>query len=316
MTQGLAGSTCIAVALFLLPVGGFASDGAPITTPTPTAVSDRCFGDCDADGVVAVNELVLLVTIALGAAALSTCEPLAAGSIVPTIGDLVRAVTALLNGCAAAPVPTAPAPAEALTAGRILRIEFATTPPFVESLPNVLYALLGTVQRVEPYARITGALFDGETLLGASTSLSGCCATGQYSFNPVPVTWKSPGSPWDFPAGDPVTVDFTSMHDGSIDGRIDIVVDAGRFDLDLDAVSLRFVHATFANGGSTIPPAPVVRSVRIIGAPPITPVPTATRVPTPASTTTPVATPTAAFSPTLEPDDDDLAAARPARAAV
>jgi hypothetical protein len=304
--------------LLLLAVGAVASESVSTPTPTPTiaAGGGDCFGDCDDDGIVAVNELVVLVTIALGGTPSAACSSLAPGSAVPTIGDLVRAVTGLLNGCDATPLPTEPAPAQALTADRILRIEFATTPPFVESPPNVLVAFLGTVERVAPYNRVTGALYDGDVLLGVSTSPEGCCATGIYSFHPVPVTWKAPGSPWDFPAGSPAIVDFTALHDGSIDGRIDVVIDAGRFDLDLASVGLRFIHATYANGGSTIPPAPVVRSVRIIDAPPVTPAPTLTVTPTAASTATGAATPTAASTPTTEPDDDDLATAPPAEAGL
>jgi hypothetical protein len=193
----------------------------------------------------------------------------------------------LLLLCAWVPI----AAGATLTPERTLRIEFSTSPPFIESLPNTLYAFLGLVDRIEPYTTITGSLYDDDVLLGVSTSSNGCCGTGVYSFHPVPVTWKASGSPWDFPAGDPAVVDFTSMHDGTIDGRIDIVIDAGRFDLDLEAVALRFIHATFSNGGSVIPPAPILRSVRILPELPGDPSP-----PQPPSSS----------PPSVDLDDDDL----------
>lgn len=278
--------------------------------------ANACFGDCDDDGTTTSADIVRLVEIALGTATLETCAAGGLAGGTPTIAEIVRAVGERLGGACAEPLPPTPTRTASPTAtpspetvdgswldrDRILRIEFVTTPPFVESLPNVLYALLGHVERTSAYGSISGALYDGDILLGVSTSTNGCCGTGTYSFNPVPVTWRAPGSPWDFPAGDPATVDFSSLHDGSIDGRIDIRIDAGRFELDLDRVSLRFIHATSSNGGSTIPPAPVLRSVRIVPAIPgeITPTP-------PASPTAPPATPSPPPppSPTVIIDDDD-----------
>lgn len=258
--------------------------------------AERCTGDCGGDGAVAVNEVVLLVGIVLGEVPLDACATVVA---VPTVADLVRSVGHLLSGCpTASPTPTPTQLVEVedglLLPERVLRIEFSTHPPFVESLPNTLYALLGDVERQAAYGGITGRLYDGDALLGASTSTIGCCGTGVYSFDPVPVTWRSADSPWDFPAGDPAVVDFTPLHDGSIDGRIDITIDAGRIALDLRAVALVFIHATSSNGGSTIPPAPGLRSVRLLGRGMSDPTPTATVVVTSAPTA----------SPTVETDDD------------
>ncbi len=277
--------------------------------PAGAGSVEACFGDCSGDGRVAVNELVVLVRIALGAAPLDSCEQ-SPPAAVPRIDDLVRAVRHLLVGCAAGiptgtptatALPTVAVDDRTLTAERVLRIEFVTTPPFVESLPNTLYALLGSGERRQAYGTMRGAIYDGSTLLGVSESSIGCCATGAYSFNPAPVTFRAPGSPWDFPAGDPATVDFTSMHDGSIAGRIDITIDAGSILLDLDAVALVFIHATYANGGSTIPPAPVLRSVRILGAAPGDPTPTATISP---AVATAITSPTSGTTPTPGDDDD------------
>jgi len=262
-----------------------------------------CLGDCNGDGRVVVSELVRLVNVSLGNVELSSC-PIAEQPLVPRIEHLVTAVGNLLDGCARPmPTPTVTFDDGVLTAGRILRIEFTTSPPFIESLPNTLYAFLGSGSRVAPYGSMTGVLYDGDALLGISTSSTGCCATGSYSFNPAPTTWTTAGSPWDFPAGDPAVVDFDSMHDGTIDGRIDIAIDTGRIEIDLESVALVFIHATFANGGSTIPPAPIVHSVRIVGGSPVETTPTVTATITPVPTTT--AASTASPSPIGSPDDDD-----------
>src|SRR5262249_58715806 len=42
-----------------------------VPSPTPTAIA--CVGDCNGDGVVTINELILAVNIALGDAPISAC---------------------------------------------------------------------------------------------------------------------------------------------------------------------------------------------------------------------------------------------------
>jgi poly(3-hydroxybutyrate) depolymerase/6-phosphogluconolactonase (cycloisomerase 2 family) len=60
----------------------------------------RCVGDCDWDSQVTVDEVILGVNIALGAAPLSACEMFDdAGDGTVTVDTLVRAVNHALNGC-------------------------------------------------------------------------------------------------------------------------------------------------------------------------------------------------------------------------
>jgi hypothetical protein len=74
-------------------------------TPTPTcALPDdpacACAGDCDADGLVRVNELITTVRVALGMAAMSTCangDTNRDGTI--AVSELVAAVRRSLDGC-------------------------------------------------------------------------------------------------------------------------------------------------------------------------------------------------------------------------
>ena len=59
-----------------------------------------CVGDCDGNGTVAVNELILGVNIALGNAPAAQCaafDPDATTTV--SISELVQAVNAALNGC-------------------------------------------------------------------------------------------------------------------------------------------------------------------------------------------------------------------------
>lgn len=70
---------------------------APVT-PTPEAPA--CTGDCNDDGEVVINELIVGVNVALGSSALDACPAFDAdedGEV--AINELIAAVNAALNGC-------------------------------------------------------------------------------------------------------------------------------------------------------------------------------------------------------------------------
>jgi len=77
--------------------------GTPTTTPTPSPTEtpvSLCPGDCNGNGEVTIDELVMMVNIALGARPLSDCEAgdsTRDGEI--TIDEIIRAVTRALSGC-------------------------------------------------------------------------------------------------------------------------------------------------------------------------------------------------------------------------
>jgi len=73
-----------------------------------TARADECTGDCDGDGQVTVNELILMVNIALGSADVSAC-PIGdfdkSGDI--TVNEIIRGVNFALGQCpTGGPTPT------------------------------------------------------------------------------------------------------------------------------------------------------------------------------------------------------------------
>ncbi|MFN8642277.1 MAG: hypothetical protein U0802_11700 [Candidatus Binatia bacterium] len=75
------------------------SDAPGQPTPTPLPVPD-CVADCDGDGVVAVNEVIRGVNIALGNQPLSECpEADADGDGQVTISELIAAVNDVIGGC-------------------------------------------------------------------------------------------------------------------------------------------------------------------------------------------------------------------------
>jgi hypothetical protein len=62
-----------------------------------------CAGDCNTNGVVTVDEVVVLVNIVLGLEPPSACPPLTEA---PDIGGVIRAVKNVLLGCPPLPTPT------------------------------------------------------------------------------------------------------------------------------------------------------------------------------------------------------------------
>jgi putative Ig domain-containing protein len=73
----------------------------------PTILTAACVGDCNADGAVTVDELLLGVNIALGTAAATACASVDAnGDGEVTINELLAAVNAALDGCPATVTPT------------------------------------------------------------------------------------------------------------------------------------------------------------------------------------------------------------------
>ena len=85
-------SSLAAVAVSILGLGAQRSAALP------------CVGDCNANGSVVINELIVGVTIALGSRPLSACEAFACqGDGTVPINCLIQAVNSALNGCAGPP---------------------------------------------------------------------------------------------------------------------------------------------------------------------------------------------------------------------
>lgn len=75
----------------------------------PTVLAASCVGDCNADGSVTVDELLLGVNIALGSATVTSCSAVDTnGDGEVTIDELLAAVKAALNGCPVNHAPDVP----------------------------------------------------------------------------------------------------------------------------------------------------------------------------------------------------------------
>ena len=79
---------------------------------TPFAIGaargQECAGDCEGSDTVAINELIGCVGIALGSETLGTCDACDVdGNTVVSIGEIITAVNAALDGCPVRPAPSA-----------------------------------------------------------------------------------------------------------------------------------------------------------------------------------------------------------------
>ncbi|HSP96906.1 MAG TPA: hypothetical protein VL049_06630 [Candidatus Dormibacteraeota bacterium] len=84
------------------------------------AVAQPCPGDCNGDGVVRVDEMIVGVRIALGEGVVADCPAFDGnGDGTVAIDELIRAVASTLNGCPATPTPSpseTPSPSPTATA--------------------------------------------------------------------------------------------------------------------------------------------------------------------------------------------------------
>jgi len=74
----------------------------PTETRTPsTPTLAACAGDCDQDGSVTVDEVILGVNIALGTTSVDVCLAMdSSGDGIVTVDEVVTAVNHALDGCA------------------------------------------------------------------------------------------------------------------------------------------------------------------------------------------------------------------------
>jgi len=90
-----------------LPSAGFLFLLVATLAPARAGGQPVCSGDCNGDGTVTVDEIIVVVNIALGSANVSTCE---AGDVNQdgqiTVNEILVVVNNSLNGCSTTPTPS------------------------------------------------------------------------------------------------------------------------------------------------------------------------------------------------------------------
>jgi len=116
-------------AAMLLHAGRCAGQPTPTATALPAGTVAACIGDCDGDAVLAINEMVLAVSIALGNAEVSECLAAACqGDQLVHINCLIGAVRNGLHGCPATPTPLGRPTRTPLPAGALGVRRFSINP--------------------------------------------------------------------------------------------------------------------------------------------------------------------------------------------
>src|SRR5947207_3240244 len=94
------GAVVLTLVFILLPTGVFGATPTPTTTTPLVSPAASCGGDCDGSGEVTVNELLIMVNIALGGADVVACpagDTDQDGTIIIT--EILAAVVNALSGC-------------------------------------------------------------------------------------------------------------------------------------------------------------------------------------------------------------------------
>ncbi len=162
---------------------------------------------------------------------------------------------ALLLCALAAPA----AQADILNAGDTLCIEF-TVSSSLSQVPDVLVLNFGLVQVNQFYTSRSAALYDGNTLLGTDTKNSFGFYTGTLSLNPSN-GFVDPNSTWIFK--NPAVIDFTTIANGSIQGRIEFTIQTGQMDIPLGQVNVRLGRGIGTSSFLNVTPDPVITSIGI-----------------------------------------------------
>lgn len=152
----------------------------------------QCVGDCNGDGMVAINELIVGVNIALGLQPVSTCQAFADGQGQVNVAQLIRGVNNALNGCAPDVTPTSTATLAVSTATSTVLAGTVTatatspppatdTPPLVDTpTPTATFTATATPGGEPTAVCGNGLLEPGETCeaCAADCAVGACTATG------------------------------------------------------------------------------------------------------------------------------------------
>jgi hypothetical protein len=156
------------------------------------------------------------------------------------------------------------ASAEIINAGDILRIEFKVDADWTPEPPDVMRLNFGLIEVLSAFTTRIAELYDGNTLLGTASTSSFGTHVGLLNLDPSN-SWRTADSLWDF--DNPGIADFTTIIDGSIDGRIDFMIATGSVDIPLNQINLNFIKATGPSSGIVVNPPPQINSIMILPTP-------------------------------------------------
>jgi hypothetical protein len=147
-----------------------------------------------------------------------------------------------------------------LAPGSVLQVTFTATP----NSSDLLFFFDPLPVTVTGSPVVTTQLFDGATLLGTIVAPLFTFSGDQY----IQVLFRAPGSAFDPTTNPNATVDFTSIHNGTINGKITMTVSGGTI-TGFDTGNF-FLYDAVSVGGGYLIQAHITRSpVTITGPPPV-----------------------------------------------
>lgn len=162
----------------------------------------------------------------------------------------------------------APAAADVITAGDVIRIGFQT-PGGYPSTVNEMSFGVGFMTFIEPSEAIQATLFLHGSFTGTSSIKTRNFGTGLVHFTPVAI-WRSPDSPFDPQFLNEAIVHLGKLSGGPIDGAVLLRLIGGSADFDFGQFGF-FVTDRRAGGGGFAFTPPTITSVQVN--PPPTPTP-------------------------------------------
>src|SRR5262245_10903549 len=153
--------------------------------------AQACVGDCNGDGIVAINELIMGVNIALGLAPVSNCPAFADTTGAVTIAQLIGGVGSAVNGCPPALSIRHPSEDLLVLAGTVAAEIALPDGIDPESLTVQLDGAEVTDRFTISTAAATGELMDvdaGQHMLTASAELSRMSLSAMVHFEAVTLT--------------------------------------------------------------------------------------------------------------------------------
>lgn len=157
-------------------------------------------------------------------------------------------------------ISTPSARADILTPDDTLRVEFTIDNNWLGVAPDVIMLHFGLVQVLSAYTARTAEMYDGANLLGTDTKTSFGGYVGTLSLNPSN-GWVDANSVWSFK--NPAVIDFTTILDGTIQGKILFTIQTGAVDIPLNQVNLTMIRGSSPSGGTVVSPPPTVTHVSI-----------------------------------------------------
>lgn len=154
---------------------------AALVAAAPAAAQPPCVGDCQGSGTVQINELIICVGISLGDRPVldcNSCDSNANGVV--AINELIQAVNAALNGCPNVSTPTPPqatdtpgGPTSTATATPTATVPAPTSTP-ASDIENVTGATAAIANAVASIPNVLGAVLAGVSATqSAQLTLSG-----------------------------------------------------------------------------------------------------------------------------------------------